>query len=267
MQTFAYTRADNLSAALKSLETEPDAQIIAGGMSLIPALKLRLTSAAHLIDISGIPELTSISMGNEQIIVGSMVTHDAIESSQEIRATLPVLAQVAGSIGDPMVRNRGTLGGSLANADPAADYAAVVLGLNATILTNRREIQAENFFTGLFQTALLPNEIITGVKFPTPLRAGYAKVRQQASRFAVVGVFVAQFKDGVRVAVTGAAQNVFRQRNFEAALAKNFDAGAVANLSVDAKDLTSDMHADADYRANLIKHLAQKALTACNARS
>ncbi len=226
-------------------------------------MKLRLSSPSDLVDLAHIPELRGIRVdgGANAIAIGAMTRHAEVAASLDVGARIPALAALAGAIGDAQVRNRGTLGGSLANNDPAADYPAAVLGLGATIRTQRREIPADDFFQGLFETALTPGELIVSVRFPVPAKAAYEKFRNPASRFAVVGVFVARTGQGVRVAVTGAgAGGVFRMTAMEQALARNWSPEALRSVAVPPDDLQSDLHASAEYRAHLIGVLARRAV-------
>lgn len=225
-------------------------------------MKMRLAQPSDLIDISGLKELSFIRADVDRVVIGAGAKHYEVADSAEIRKAIPALAALAYSIGDPAVRHLGTLGGSLANNDPAADYPAAVLALDATITTRRRSIAADDFFTGMFSTALDEVEIITEVSFPVPERAGYAKFPNPASRYAMAGVFVAKTKHGVRVAVTGAAPCVFRVPEMEAALSRDFSAEAVAGIAVDPSDLNSDIHGSAEYRANLVTVMAKRAVAA-----
>jgi carbon-monoxide dehydrogenase medium subunit len=259
MRSFDYHRPSSLSELSAALAATPEARPLAGGMTLIPTLKMRLAAPPALVDLRALPELRGINVASGAVTVGAMTTHAEIERSSEIRKVLPALAELAGGIGDPQVRNRGTIGGSLANNDPAADYPAAVLGLNATIKTNKRSIPAESFFVGMFETALQPGEIITSVSFPVPTGAAYEKFRSPASRYALVGVFVARTPSGVRVAVTGAAPSVFRAKTIESALTEKFSPDVLANFRVRADGLNSDIHGDADFRAHLISVLAKRA--------
>jgi carbon-monoxide dehydrogenase medium subunit len=262
MYAFDYARPESLKDAASLLRKNAEAKPLAGGQSLVQALKLRLSRAPLLIDLSGIGELSGIRVQNNVVSIGAMTRHAQVAGSREVRNTIPALARLAGGIGDRQVRNLGTLGGSLANADPAADYPAAVLGLGATIVTNKREIAADKFFTGMFETALKPGELITRVDFPVPLRAGYAKFRNAASRFALVGVFVCDTASGVRVAVTGAGPTAFRLKKMEKVLAKDFSTTAIEKYAHPAQGLNADIHADADYRAHLITVMAQRAVEA-----
>lgn len=261
MYTFDYTRATTIEDATTAASYDSEAKYLAGGQTLIPTLKQRLAKPARLIDLSRIPDLKGIHRAGAAIGIGAMATHTEVESNAAIREACPALADLAGSIADPAVRSRGTIGGSLANNDPAADYPAAILALGATIVTNQRKIAADDYFKGLFGTALQPGEIITGVGFQIPEQAGYAKFAQPASRFALVGVFVAKTASGVRVAVTGAGDSgVFRATNLEAALSARFDVAALAGFTVPASGMLSDLHATADYRAALIPVMAERAV-------
>jgi carbon-monoxide dehydrogenase medium subunit len=233
-----------------------------GGMTLIPTLKQRLANPPALVDLSKLGSLKGITDGGATITIGAMTPHAVVAASKLVQTKIPGLAALVSMIGDPAVRSRGTIGGSVANNDPAADYPAGVLGLGATIVTSAREIAADQFFLGLFETALVPGEIITAIRFPVPLKAGYAKFKAPASRYALVGVFVAKFADGVRVAVTGAGPGVFRVPPMEAALSSNFDPSAIAAIKIDTDGLTSDIHAEADYRAHLVTVMAKRAVDA-----
>ncbi len=261
MMNFNFHRPQSLAEAASLLAAKSDGKALAGGQTLVAAMKLRLASPSDLIDLSGVAGLKGISREGNSIKVGAMSTHAEVAASSEVTSAIPALAALASEIGDRQVRNRGTLGGSLANNDPAADYPAAVLGLGATVVTNRRSIAADDFFTGLFGTALGEGEIITAVSFPIPKKAAYVKFKNQASRFALVGVFVADTGTGVRAAVTGAGQNgVFRAKEIEAALAKGFAAASLNGVKVSAAQLNSDLHASAEYRAHLIPVLAARAV-------
>jgi carbon-monoxide dehydrogenase medium subunit len=238
----------------------PDGRYIAGGQSLIPAMKQRLASPAELIDISRISSLAFICRDTNTLVIGSGTVHADVAASPEVKQAIPALAALAGLIGDPAVRHRGTLGGSVANNDPAADYPAGVLGLAATLVTNRRQIEAGRFFTGMFETALEPGEIITSVAFRLPRRAAYVKHPNPASRYAMPGVFVADFGNEIRVAVTGAASCVYRAPNLETALARRFTPDAVMAVGIDSGELASDLFASAEYRAHLVKVMTQRAV-------
>ena len=262
MYTFEYHRPTSIKQAASLVRKLADARVIAGGQSLIPALKLRLSRVAALIDLGDLPELRGISVAGASLVIGALTRHAEVAASKDVQTALPMLAKVAAGIGDRQVRNMGTLGGALANNDPAADYPAAVLGLNATITTNKRDIAADKFFKGLYETALRPGEIITSVSFPLAQRAAYAKFRHPASRFALVGVCVSDVGGNVRVAVTGAASCVFRAKNMEKALAASFTAAALARIRIPADKLNSDLHAGADYRSHLITVMAQRAVEA-----
>jgi len=262
MYTFEYHRPESLSGAVADL-ANPDAKALAGGMTLLPTMKQRLASPAALIDLKSVHELAGIAREGDNLAIGAMTRHADVARSNVVQTAIPALAVLAGGIGDPHVRNMGTIGGSLANNDPSADYPAGALALGATIVTNKRRIPAPEFFTGLFETALETGELITQVIFPIPQRAAYMKFANPASRYALVGVFVAKTAGGVRVAVTGAGSNgVFRLSEFEAALDANFSPAALNALSVPASGLNSDLHADADYRAHLIGVMARRAVAA-----
>jgi carbon-monoxide dehydrogenase medium subunit len=261
IQNFDYLRPSDLSAARDAYTEAGEARYLAGGQTLIPVMKQRLAQPVAVVDLAGIAELSGISIEGNAIVIGAMTRHAVVAASPDVRRLIPALAHLAGQIGDPQVRNRGTIGGSLANNDPSADYPAAVLGLGATVLTDAREIPADEFFDGLFTTALQEGEIIRAVKFPVPERAGYVKFSHPASRFALVGVMVSKSAGGVRVAATGAGQGgVFRVAEMEAALAKNFSAAALDGISVSPDDIIADMHAPAAYRAQLIAVLARRAV-------
>jgi len=236
---------------------------LAGGQSLVAAMKLRLAQPGTVVDLAGIPELTGVKTDGGALVIGAMTRHADVASSAEVKRTIPTLAAVAEGIGDRQVRNMGTLGGSIANNDPAADWPAALVGLNATVVTNKRKLSAGDFFKGMYETALAADEIVTAVSFPVPKKAAYAKFPNPASRFALVGVFVAQLADGsVRVAVTGAAPSVFRATGIETALAKSFTADAAKAVRVDAGGLNNDLHGSAEYRAHLVAVMASRAVAA-----
>jgi carbon-monoxide dehydrogenase medium subunit len=260
MYQFNYHRPSSLDEAKKILSDNDEAKLLAGGMTLLPTMKMRLASPSDLVDISNIEGLAEIKDDGDAIEIGAMVRHADVATSDAVRAAIPALAELVDTIGDAQVRNRGTIGGSVANSDPAADYPAAVLGLNATVKTDRREISADAYFKGMFETALEPDEIVIAVRFPKPKRAAYSKFPNPASRYAVVGVMVAEFADGIRVAVTGAAGCAFRATAMEDALAKNFSAGAIEDIAVDAADMNSDLHASSAYRAHLVGVMAKRAI-------
>jgi aerobic carbon-monoxide dehydrogenase medium subunit len=257
---FRYRRAKSLAEAQELLSSSPEAKLLAGGQTLIAAMKMRLASPSDLIDIAGLKELAAIRTEPGVLVIGAGVTHHDVACSEIVHQTIPALARLAADIGDPAVRYAGTIGGSVANNDPAADYPAAVLALIATPRTAERAIPADEFFTGMFSTALEEREILTEVAFPVPERAGYCKFRNPASRYAMPGVFVAKTKSGPRVAVTGAGACVFRVPEMEAALARRFSPDALLGISVDAADLTSDIHASAEFRAHLVTVVARRAV-------
>jgi carbon-monoxide dehydrogenase medium subunit len=263
MYDFVYHRPTSLEDAARRLADSSDGVLMAGGMTLVPALKQRLASPSDVIDLGGIAGLEGVSTTAGALVVGASTRHATVASSAAVRDGIPALAALAGMIGDPQVRNRGTLGGALANNDPAADYPAAVLGLGATVRTTRREIAADQVFAGMFETALEDGEIITAVSFPAPDRAGYAKFPNPASRYALVGVFVSQGPAGTRVAVTGAGPCVFRVAEMEQALSSSFSPGALDGVTVSAEGLNSDIHASAEYRAHLVGVMAKRAVAAC----
>lgn len=262
MYEFGYTKAKSVAEAATAAG-DGDAKILAGGMTLIPTLKQRLAQPSRLIDLNGIAELKGIKREGNGLVIGAMTRHGEVAHSAEVKSVIPALAALAETIGDPAVRNRGTLGGSIANHDPAADYPAACLGLGATITTNKRKLAADDFFTGMFSTALEDGEIVTAVSFPKPDKAGYAKFRNPASRYAIVGVFVAKTGNDVRVAVTGAGAGVFRAKELEAALAKSFSPAAIETIKISPDGLNSDIHASAEYRAHLVTVMAKRAVVAC----
>lgn len=263
MYAFTYERPKKIDDAAKLLKKADEAKLLAGGQTLLPAMKLRLASPGTIVDLAGIKGLTGIKASGKAVTVGAMTKHVEVMNSAEVQKSIAALAHLASVIGDPAVRNRGTIGGSLANNDPSADYPAAALGLGATIKTNKREIPADKFFKGLFETALAGDEIIESVSFPVPEKAGYEKFRNPASRFALVGVFVSKGKDGVRVAVTGAGESgVFRVKDMEAALAKDWSAKAIEGIKVPAKGMIADIHGTAEYRAHLINVMARRAVAA-----
>ncbi len=262
MYDFQYHKAKTVAEAAGLVAKAAEGKLVAGGMTLIPSLKLRLAKPSDLVDLGGISELKGIKQDGNAVVIGSMTRHIEVAESAEVKQAIPALAQLAAHIGDPAVRNRGTLGGSISNNDPAADYPAAVLALNATIVTNKRKIPADQFFKGMFETALEAGEIVTAVSFPIPDKAAYMKFPNPASRYAIAGVFVAKAKDGVRVAVTGAGPVVFRQKDMEAALAKTFSADAIKGVTQKASGLNADIHASAEYRAHLIGVMARRAVQA-----
>ena len=262
MHNFDYHAPKTLDSALALLSDKEDGKIIAGGMTLLPTLTHRLAAPPALIDLAAINEMKGVCRDGNEIVIGAMTTHAEVSANADVQSSIPALSHLTSVIGDPAVRHRGTIGGSIANADPAADYPAAVVGLNATIVTNKRKIAADEFFVSLFETALERDEIITSVRFPIPERAGYQKFRHPASGYAVVGVMVAKFGDKVRVGVTGAAGSAFRASDFEAALEKNFSPEALLNIAVSPDDLLSDIHCSNEYRAHLVNVMARRAVAA-----
>ena len=260
MHAFAYSTPSSVADASAAAAQE-DSKFIAGGQTLLHSMKLGLIAPSTVIDLSGIPELKGIFRDGNAIVIGAGTTHADVAASKDVQQAIPALAELAGHIGDRQVRNRGTLGGSLANNDPAACYPAAVLGLGATVTTNQRKIAAEDFFVGVYTTALNEGEVITSVSFPIPEKAGWQKFKQPASRFSLVGVFVSKGPAGVRVAVTGAGANgVFRAAGLEDKLATNWSAAAMSGATVSAGGLNSDLHGSADYRAALIPVLTGRAV-------
>ena len=264
MYTFDYQRPASAAAAAAALQG--DARYLAGGQSLVQAMKLRLSSSERLVDLGDAADLKGIKVDGGNVVIGAMTTHAAVARSADVQRAIPALAELAGGIGDQMVRNMGTLGGSIANADPAACYPAAVVGLGATVHTNKRAIAADDFFTGLYETALQPGELITSVSFPVAQKAAYIKFKQPASRFALVGVFVSQGAGGVRVAVTGAKSSVFRAKPIEDALRASFTAAAAKAVKMPEVDINSDLHGSAAYRAAMISVMASRAVAAALAR-
>ncbi|MDB5509273.1 MAG: carbon monoxide dehydrogenase [Hyphomicrobiales bacterium] len=263
MYPFTYHRPETVRKAVSLAGSAADAKILAGGMTLLPTMKQRLASPAALIDLNGLKDLAGIEVTSRTVTIGAMTRHADVAASAALREAIPALSDLAGWIGDPAVRHRGTIGGSVANNDPAADYPAACLALGATIVTNQRKIPADEFFTGMFDTALGDGEIITKVIFPVPSKSGYQKFRNPASRYAIVGVFVAKKGSDVRVTVTGAGANgVFRVPAFEAALTEKFAAKSLEGIEVPTDGINSDIHADAVYRAHLIGVMARRAVAA-----
>lgn len=262
MHDFQYHKPGSAADAASAIGGAEDGKFLAGGQTLIPTLKQRLAAPSDIIDLSGIADLQGISVSGDTVTVGAMTRHADVASSGDVAAAIPALAALAGGIGDPHVRNAGTIGGSIANNDPAADYPAAVVGLNATVQTNKRSIAADDFFTGMFETALEDDELITSVSFPKPEAAAYQKFHNPASRYALVGVMVARTGGGVRVAVTGAGPCVFRSSELEQALSGNFSAAALDGVSVSSGGLNNDIHATPEYRAHLIGVMARRAVAA-----
>ena len=262
MHNYDYHAPQTLDSALALLRDKEDGKIIAGGMTLLPTLKQRLAAPSDLIDLAALSEMKGVRRDGNEIVIGAMTTHAEVSTNPDVQSLIPALAHLTGVIGDPAVRHRGTIGGSVANADPAADYPAAVVGLNATVVTNKRKIAADDFFVSLFETALERDEIITSVRFPIPERAGYEKFRHPASGYAVVGVMVAKFGDTIRVGVTGAAGSAFRATDFEKALAKSFSPEVLLGIAVSPDDLLSDIHCSNEYRAHLVNVMARRAVAA-----
>lgn len=256
-----YHRASSVDEAVKMISGKSEGKYVSGGMTLIATMKQRLAAPSDLVDVRRVAAMTGIKIDGRKVMIGAATPHADVAASSSLRAVCPAICNLAGMIGDPHVRHMGTIGGSVANNDPAADYPSAMLALNARIITNKREIGAEGFFTGLFETALEEGELITAISFDAPEKAGYAKFPNPASRYAMTGVFVAKAGSGVRVAVTGAGSNgVFRERGIEAALGGNWAPSAIAAVNVDASGLMSDLHASAEYRANLVKVMAKRAV-------
>jgi carbon-monoxide dehydrogenase medium subunit len=260
MNEFGFHRPATLEDALATLAASEDARALAGGQSLLPAMKLGLAAPSDLVDLSAIAQMKGIAVGKDGLRIGALATHAEVAASADVRGAIPALARLADGIGDPAIRERGTLGGSLANNDPAACYPAALLALGATVHTDRRSIAADDFLTGLYETALEPGELIVSVGFPVPEKASYQKFMQPASRYALVGVFVARSGAGVRVAVTGAAACAFRSSGLEAALSANWSAASCDGVEIPDDELNTDMHASAAYRAHLIRVLARRAV-------
>ncbi len=261
MKNFNFKTAANTKDATKLATGR--ATFLAGGMTLLPAMKLRLAAYSDLINIKKIKTLSGIKVSSKSIKIGATTTHAEVASSKEVGKSIPSLAILADGIGDPQVRNRGTIGGSIANNDPAADYPSACLALNATIHTSKRKILADKFFVGMFETDLKKGELIESIEFEIPEKSGYAKFPNPASRYALVGVYVAKLKKEVRVAVTGAGSCVFRSKELESALSKNFSSSSIDNVSISNKGLNSDIHASPEYRSHLIKVMTRKAVSSC----
>jgi len=261
MYDFEYHKPSSIADAVKLLAADPDARAISGGMTLLPALKLRLNKPTSVVDLSGIGELRGVKREGDTLVIGALTKHYEIATSAEVKAAIPALAAMASTIGDTQVRNRGTMGGSVANNDPSADYPAALLAMGGTIQTDRRTISADDFFLGMFATALEVGELVTAVHVPIPEKAGYAKMRNPASRYSMAGVFVAKGPAGVRVAVNGAGNNgAYRQAEMEKALAANWSPDAVAAVKVDAADMNGDIHGSSEYRAHLVTVMAKRAV-------
>ena len=263
MYEFNYHKPASLDEVANLLSANEEAKLVAGGMTLIPTLKQRLARPSDLVDLAAIPSLRGITDAGDALVIGAMTRHAEVHNSPVVKQAIPALAAMAGMIGDPAVRNRGTIGGSISNNDPAADYPAALVALGAAVQTTKRQIAAEDFFTGMFETALEPGEIVTAVRFPKPQAACYQKFRNPASRYAIVGVFVARTGAGVRVAVTGAGPAVFRVPEMEAALGRSFTPDAIKDITIPDSGLNSDIHASAEYRAHLVGVMARRAVAGC----
>jgi aerobic carbon-monoxide dehydrogenase medium subunit len=263
MKDFQFHRPTTIAEAVAMISSREDAKFLSGGQSLLPVIKLDLAEPSDLISLSGLKELADIRVDGAALLIGAMATHDAVSRSAEVRKHIPGLAALAAGIGDPQVRNRGTIGGSVAHADPSADYPAALVALGATIITSSRRVLAEDFFTGLFESCLERSELVTAVRFPVPSKAAYAKFAHRASKYAVVGVMVAVTASGIRVAVTGAGSKVFRVASMEAALTKEFSVSALDAIVMLPDDLNGDSEASAEYRAHLIGVMAKRAVAAC----
>lgn len=264
MYPFRYHKPDSVAQARDLLASNAEGKLLAGGMTLLPTLKQRLANPTDLIDLAAVSGLRGITVTESSVTIGAMTPHAEVAASADVRRTIPALAHLAGLIGDPHVRHRGTIGGSIANNDPSADYPAAVLALNAAIHTDRRVIAADDFFTGMFETALASGEIVTQVVFPVPSKAGYVKFDNPVSRYALVGVFVARFGNSARVAVTGAGTCVFRQRAFEDSLNMAWSAQSLDGLQQSPDDLLGDLHGAASYRAHLVGVLTKRAIAAAD---
>jgi carbon-monoxide dehydrogenase medium subunit len=264
MYDFAYHRPKSVADAVALLKGKEEARPMSGGMTLIPTLKQRLARPSDVVDLGAVKELAGIKVEGDNVVIGGMTKHGDVATSADVKKVIPALADLAGHIGDPQVRNRGTMGGSVANNDPAADYPAAVVALNATVITNTGKHAADSFFKGLFETALGEGELITAISFPRPEKAAYMKFPNPASRYAMVGVFVAKTAGGVRVAVTGAGPCVFRVKAMEEALSKNFSSDTIKDIKVPADGLNSDIHGSAEYRAHLVGVMARRAVDKAN---
>lgn len=263
MDDFTFHRPGSVAEAQKAILGAVAGKFLAGGQSLLPIMKLDMAAPSDVISLAGLDELRGIQRDGDALVIGAAMTHSEVADSGEVREAIPALADLAGGIGDPQVRNRGTLGGSVAHSDPAADYPAALVALGATVVTDRREIAAEDFFVGMFETPLEDDEIITSVRFPIPAKAAYAKFPNPASKYAIAGVMVAQNGSGVRVAVSGAGYKVFRVGAMEDALASDFSPGSLDGINVDQEGLVSDTDAGAEYRAHLVSVMARRAVEAC----
>ncbi len=264
MYNFSFEKVNSVEEAVAAIQKAEDGKFVAGGQTMLPTMKHRLADPSNIIDLSGIKSLTEIKANNQCVTIGAMVTHRSVASSPDVLRDIPALAKLAGNIGDPAVRNRGTIGGSIANNDPAADYPAAVIGLGATINTNKREVFADDFFTGMFETALEEDEVITSVSFPVANVAAYMKFENPASRYAIVGVFLVKLTNNVRIGVTGATACAHRGRRLEEALNDDFSPAAIDPVELPVDEMNSDIHASAEYRAHLVKVMTKRAVEACN---
>lgn len=260
MYDFNYHKPDSIDEAIQLFLGAEDGIYLAGGHTLLPSMKQRLAAPTDVIDLAGIEGLSGVESVGADLEIGALTAHDEVATSPVVQSVIPALAELASLIGDAQVRNRGTIGGSVANSDPAADYPAGVLGLGAEIVTNKRSITADDFFTAMFETALEEGELITKIRFPKPEAAAYVKFPNPASRYATVGVFIARTGSGIRVAITGAAPNVFRSTDMEEALTRDFSVEALEGISLDAGEMNSDLHATAEYRAHLCTVMAKRAV-------
>jgi len=261
MKSFNFKSATNTKEASKLIAGR--ATYLAGGMSLIPSIKLRLAAYSDLINIKKIKSLSGIKVSSKSLRIGAITTHAEVANSKEVRKAIPSLANLAEGIGDPQVRNRGTIGGSIANNDPAADYPSACIALNAIIHTSKRKISADKFFKGMFETDLKKGELIESIEFEVPEKSAYSKFPNPASRYAIVGTYIAKLKKEIRVAVTGVESCVFRCKKLEDALSSNFSASAIDNVNISSKGFNTDIHASAEYRAHIIKVMAKKAVSSC----
>ncbi len=264
MYELNYKKAKSVDEAVKAIGGSEDNKFLAGGMTLIPTLKQRLAKLNDVVDLAGIPDLVGVTVSGKTVTIGAMTPHAVVAASAEVKKAIPALAKLAGGIGDPSVRNRGTIGGSISNNDPAADYPSAVVGLGATVHTNKRAIKGDDFFKGMFETALEPGELVTKVEFPVPDKASYMKFPNPASRYAIVGVFVSKTGNDVRVAVTGAGPVVFRQAEMEKALSSKFEPAAIEKVVQKDDNLNADIHASAEYRAHLVGVMARRAVAEAN---
>jgi len=260
MDNFVFHKPSSIDDAIEAVDGKDEPKFLAGGQSLIPVMKLDMAQPSDLVSLAGVAELREIKDDGDKLIIGAMATHASVADSDTVAKAIPTIAEMAGHIGDAQVRNRGTMGGSVAHADPAADYPAALVALKAIVRTHKREIAAEDFFTELFETALEEGELITAIHFTKPKRSWYEKFQSPASKYAIAGVCVAEYDDGVRVAVTGAGNKVFRHGAMEKALSANFDPSALGGIDVDASDLRTDVEASAEYRAHLVEVMAKRAV-------